>query len=150
MNSRVVVGVDFSDPSRTALEHAAAWAQRLGIPLMVVHVLLPPAPISPEERIAIPDPACLEALEDRALGHLKQWTQGIPHAATEVRWGSPAEGLMTLVDPDSLLVVGQVGHSRMARFLFGSTVARVVNHAPCDVLVVRRGKSVPHESLLPA
>jgi len=140
MNNRVIVGVDFSDPSRTALHHAAAWAQRLEIPLVVVHILLPPAPLPPEERIALPDPACLEALEDHALGHLKQWTQAIPHAATEVRWGSPAEGLMALVDPDSLLVVGQVGHSSIGHFLFGSTVARVVNHAPCDVLVVRREK----------
>jgi universal stress protein A len=33
--------------------------------------------------------------------------------------------------------VAQVGHSGIERLLFGSTAARVVKHAPCDVLVVR-------------
>jgi len=37
-------------------------------------------------------------------------------------------------------VVAQVGHSTLERLLFGSTAARVVRLAPCDVLVVRTDK----------
>ena len=137
MISRVIVGVDFSDASRTALDQAAAWAARLGKPLLAVHVLQPPAPMLPEAQIALPDPAWLQSMEEHALLHLKQWTEAIPDAEVDVRWGSPAEELVALAEPTSLLVVAQVGHSGIERLLFGSTAARVVKHAPCDVLVVR-------------
>ena len=140
MINRVIVGVDFSDASRSALAQAAAWAQKLEKPLLAVHVLQPPAPMLPEAQIALPDPAWLQAMEDHALEHLTQWVAALPDATAEVKWGSPAEELVALADPESLLVVAQVGHSGIERLLFGSTAARVVKHAPCDVLVVRREK----------
>ena len=144
MINRVIVGVDFSDASRTALEQGAAWAGKLGKPLLAVHVLQPPAPMLPEAQIALPDPAWLQSMEDHALLHLRQWTEAIPDAAVEVRWGSPAEELVAVADPNALLVVAQEGHTGIERLLFGSTAARVVKHAPCDVLVVRREKPAKH------
>ena len=140
MINRVIVGVDFSEASRGALNQAAAWAAKLDKPLVAVHVLQPPAPMLPEAQIALPDPSWLEAMEDHARMHLGQWIQGIPDASIEIKWGSPAEELVALADPESLLVVAQVGHTGIERLLFGSTAARVVKHAPCDVLVVRRDK----------
>jgi universal stress protein A len=140
MVNRVIVGIDFSDASRSALDQAAAWAQKLARPLVAVHVLQPPAPMLPEAQIALPDPAWLQAMEDHAREHLKLWTADLPDTQVEVKWGSPAEELVAMADPESLLVVAQVGHSGIERLLFGSTAARVVKHAPCDVLVVRREK----------
>ncbi len=140
MVNRVIVGVDFSDPSRIALTQAAAWAQRLERPLVAVHILLPPFMPDGWITMPIPDPAWLQATEDHALEQLKGWIQAIPNATAEVKWGSPAEELIALADPDSLLVVGQVGHSAIEHLLFGTTAARVVKHAPCDVLVVRGEK----------
>ena len=137
MIDRVIVGVDFSEASRGALSQAAAWAQKLGKPLLAVHVLQPPAPMLPEAQIALPDPSWLQAMEDHAREHLNQWIEGIPNAVAEVKWGSPAEELVAQAEPRCLLVVAQVGHSGIERLLFGSTAARVVKHAPCDVLVVR-------------
>jgi universal stress protein A len=129
--------VDFSDASRTALAKAAAWANRLGVPLVAMHVLQPPAPMLPEAQIALPDAAWLQSMEQHAREHLQQWVASLGGVSVEVTWGSPAEELVAFADADSLLVVAQVGHSRIERLLFGSTAARVVKHAPCDVLVVR-------------
>jgi universal stress protein A len=140
MINRVIVGIDFSDASRGALVQAAAWAQKLGKPLVAVHVLQPPAPMLPEAQIALPDPAWLQAMEDHARDHLKQWAAPFPDTVIEVKWGSPAEELVALADKAALLVVAQVGHTGIERLLFGSTAARVVKHAPCDVLVVRGEK----------
>jgi universal stress protein A len=142
MINRVIVGVDFSDASRGALNQAEAWARKLEKPLVVVHVLQPPAPMLPEAQIALPDPAWLQAMEDHAREHLRQWTAAMADTRIEVRWGSPAEELVALADPEALLVVAQVGHTGIERLLFGSTAARVVKHAPCDVLVVRGEKAV--------
>jgi universal stress protein A len=140
MINRVIVGVDFSEASRAALAKASAWARTVGAPLVAVHVLQPPAPMLPEAQIALPDPAWLQSMEAHAREHLGQWVGGFPGTALEVKWGSPAEELVSMADADSLLVVAQVGHSGIERLLFGSTAARVVKHAPCDVLVVRQGK----------
>ena len=127
----VLVGVDFSAASRQALERGAAWAGRLGVPMIALHVLQPPAPMLPEAQIALPDPAWLQSMEQQAREQLADWVKDIPSAECRVAWGSPAEELVAACTPDTLLI------SALARLLFGSTAARVVRHAPCDVLVVR-------------
>lgn len=133
----VLVGVDFSAASRQALERGAAWAVKLGAPLVALHVLQPPAPMLPEAQIALPDPVWLQSLEQQAREQLEAWVKEIPGAGSRVVWGSPAEELVAACTPETLLIVAQVGHTALARLLFGSTAARVVRHAPCDVLVVR-------------
>ncbi len=137
MINRVLVGVDFSEASKLALQRATGWAARMEVPLVALHVMQPPAPMLPEAQIALPDPAWLNSLEVHAREQLESLLAGITGAAGLVRWGSPAEELVREADPRTLLVVAQVGHSTLERLLFGSTAARVVRHAPCDVLVVR-------------
>ncbi len=137
MITKVLVGVDFSEASRQALARGAGWAERLGVPLLAMHVLQPPAPMLPEAQLALPDPAWLQSMEEHAKTQLQTWIQPYPKAEAQVKWGSPAEELVAAADKDCLLVVAQVGHSTLERLLFGSTAARVAKHAPCDVLVVR-------------
>lgn len=138
MITNILVGVDFSDASKQALSKAHAWAERLNVPLRALHVLQPPAPLLPEAQVALPDQEWMDAMEQHAKDQLRRWLEDMPAAETLVKWGSPAEELVATADPHTLLVVSQVGHSGIERLLFGSTAARVVRHAPCDVLVVRR------------
>jgi universal stress protein A len=91
----------------------------------------------PEAQIALPDPVWLQSMETHAKEQLEKFVEGVPGSAVLVKWGSPAEELVAEATPDCLLVVAQVGHTGIERLLFGSTAARVVKHAPCDVLVVR-------------
>ena len=72
---------------------------------------------------------------------LEGWLKPYAGASAIVKWGGPAEELVSEANPKTLLVVAQVGHSTLERLLFGSTAARVVRLAPCDVLVVRTEKS---------
>ena len=137
MIRRVLVGVDFSEASRQALARGGAWAGRLGVPLAAMHVLQPPAPMLPEAQIALPDPAWLKSMEEHARDQLRTWLKPYGTAEVLVKWGGPAEELVSEATSDTLLVVAQVGHSALERLLFGSTASRVVRLAPCDVLVVR-------------
>ena len=61
-------------------------------------------------------------------------------AKVEVPQGlSPAEVIIQFAEgmkPD-LIVMGSRGRGALERFLVGSVAAKVVNHAPCSVLVVR-------------
>ncbi len=141
MMTRVLVGVDFSEASKQALERAGSWAARCSVPLVAMHVLQPPAPMLPEAQIALPDPAWLHTMEDHARDQLEGWLKPYPGASAIVKWGGPAEELVSEANPQTLLVVAQVGHSTLERLLFGSTAARVVRLAPCDVLVVRTEKA---------
>lgn len=143
MIQSVLVGVDFSTASRQALDKGAAWAARLGVPVTALHVLQPPAPLLPEAQIALPDPTWLQEMEQHARAQLSAWVKDLPNAEAKVAWGSPAEELVAACDADTLLIVAQVGHTALARLLFGSTAARVVRHAPCDVLVVRAEEKNP-------
>jgi universal stress protein A len=80
-------------------------------------------------------------MEDHAREQLEGWLKPFPGGKAVVKWGGPAEELVTEADPSTLLVVAQVGHSALERLLFGSTASRVVRLAPCDVLVVRTQKA---------
>ena len=137
MINRVLVGIDFSEASKLALERAAGWAQKLGAPLCAMHVLQPPAPMLPEAQLALPDPTWLHGMEGHAREQLETWLAPYPGATAVGKWGGPSEELVAEATPETLLVVAQVGHSTLERLLFGSTAARVVRLAPCDVLVVR-------------
>jgi len=141
MLKRVLVGVDFSESSRKALEQAHAWAGKLGLPLTAIHVLQPAAPMLPEAQIATPDPAWLDTIEMHALEQLKLWVQNYPGTTPLVKWGSPAEEIVAGADADTLIVVAHAGHSAFQRMVFGSTAVKVVKHAPGDVLVVRGARS---------
>lgn len=137
MINHVLVGVDFSDASKAALNQAIRWASKLGVPLVALHVLQAPSPLFMEGFPVIMDIAGTQAIEAHAKEHLSDWTRNHPGVQPRVVWGSPAETLVREADPDCLLVVGQTGHSKLQQLLFGSTAAKVARLAPCDVLVVR-------------
>lgn len=52
------------------------------------------------------------------------------HAADAIVRYAESEGI-------NLIVIGQHGHSRVARFFLGSTSDRVSEHCPCSVLIVK-------------
>lgn len=142
MIDRVIIGIDFSDDSRAALLQAVLWARKLGVPLTAMHVLQLPPLFCPEGSPAALDSVNAKDVEEHALLHLRKWIASDIIADPKVAWGNPAESLVQAADPSTLLVIGQAGHSKLQHLLFGSTAARVVRMAPCDVLVVRRGKAI--------
>ena len=58
---------------------------------------------------------------------------------TELIEGSPAEAIIDVADTrqSELIVMGARGHGTLTGLLLGSTSQKVVDHAPCPVLVVR-------------
>lgn len=131
--SRVVVGVDGSVASLSALQWAAAQAGEWESELVPVVVLgqdgEPPLPLGGhrdlDERLAV--------LVSEAGG------DGLAVRPRVVR-GRPAEQLRGLVEPEDLLVVGSSGRSRLAALLSGGTSTPVAESARCPVAVVRAGQ----------
>jgi nucleotide-binding universal stress UspA family protein len=58
---------------------------------------------------------------------------------SEIEFGDPRHVLVHVARSHGadLIVIGSHGHSAIHRLVMGSVASYVVNHAPCDVLVVR-------------
>lgn len=92
----------------------------------------------------------------KAAGILSQAREILGERLPEGAWreerrvGHPAEEIVAAAEEGAydLVLLGERQHHRlMTRFLLGSTAARVVEHAPCPVIVAK-GRAGPLERLL--
>ncbi len=135
MIRQVIVGVDFSPESRRALWRGTECAQRLQVPLKVIHVLPSPLPAGGEIPLP-PDPARMESEEREAKARLAGWLEGIPGAEGEVVRGACEAKLLAASDPETLLVVARHDHATMRHLLYGSTSLHLARHAQCPVMLI--------------
>lgn len=137
----VVVGIDDEPISMRALERACSLASSVGAELHVVFVSHVPATVL----------AAMSGLptigDDFAEAQRSTvWKEADPvltdcdQPVTRVDLeGYPPDVLVDYADTigADLIVVGSRGRGDLASLVLGSTSHRVVNHARCDVLVVR-------------
>jgi nucleotide-binding universal stress UspA family protein len=74
----------------------------------------------------------------------------VPRVQTKVRIGHPAEEIIREAeegDYDLVIVGERQNHRLVTRFLLGSTTVRVVEHAPCPV-IISKGKIGPVRRIL--
>ncbi len=136
----VVVGVDWSDTARAAIEQAAATADRRHLPLRLVHVLEPPMyPVGPAlRRIHDLDLVLRKAgqrLLDEAVQVLAIAYPALSVTAAVVK-GQAVEVLIEESRRAERLVVGSRGAGLFTELLVGSTALQVVSLAACPVVVV--------------
>jgi len=134
---RIVVGVDGSESSRTALEWAAAQARLTGATLEVVMTWEYPAnygwvPVWPE---GLDLGADAKKLLDDTIETVLGTKTGISIIAT-VAEGHPAPVLVERSRSASLIVVGSRGHGEFAGMLLGSVSEFLATHARCPVVIV--------------
>jgi len=137
---KILVGVDGSPESRTAVEQAADLAAATGAQMMIAHVVSPPASLAPDAPyfeqwdVAVREQAG-KLVEDTAA-ECRQ--RGII-VETATPFGGPAETLASMAarqDID-LVVIGHRGRGAISRVLLGSVADRLVQISPKSVLVSR-------------
>lgn len=137
---RILVPTDFSDEANRAVPVAFALARLHDARVLLAHVLVIPDPVA---LYAVPAPAMMEELKARALAELKDLVPRgqaeVPHEL-HVRRGTAADELCKLAQEERVSLITMASHGRtgLSRFLLGSITERVVRHAPCSVMVVRR------------
>lgn len=138
---RILVPVDFSEPSSRALRSAARFAQHFGGELTLLHIVQKSS-VAPFPEV----PPYLDYVEEdfenaeRALQTLAaQQTLKSSAVHTVVRTGLAAHEIVEAArDLDSdLIVIATHGYTGWKHFCIGSTTERVVRTAPCPVFVVR-------------
>lgn len=139
---RIMVPVDFSEPSRKAVHYAKAFAEQFGSRLVLLHVVEPMA--YPPDFAVVPllPPDVEEARTRELRRQLEEIAAGVGTGLlvdTKVIPGRPWKGVVeeaTATGVD-LIVVSTHGYTGFKHALLGSVAEKIVRHAPCPVLVVR-------------
>jgi nucleotide-binding universal stress UspA family protein len=138
---KILVPVDFSAASKQALKYAIAFAAQFKATLLLLHVV--------EFNLVGSEFGALDlSLIENDLNEnaAKQLQTLVDHdigsravVETLVRSGRPYYEIVETAKTceADLILIATHGHSGLAHVLLGSTVERVVRHAPCPVLTVR-------------
>lgn len=137
-HEKILVAIDGSQQSFDALQEAIKNAEKNKAELFLI-TAINFSPWATDSRM-------LELLLDDNRSYAKQSMYkakkqipaGIEHHGTIVNGNPKACIIQFAKDEDiDLIVMGATGKGAVERALVGSTTAYVVNHAPCNVLVVR-------------
>ena len=140
--SHLVAPTDFSANSEMAIDYAVQLARRLGAKLTLLHV--------------VPEPAALDySMEGVSIQEIQEWEKEaeikladqLARAQLEYKEVDamrlsalhPRDEIVraaTVLSAD-LLVISTHGYTGWKHFLFGSDAEKILEHAPCPVLVVR-------------
>lgn len=140
---KILVGVDESERSLIVLRSAVEMANALGGRLTVMRAVGIPAGMPVEamnlEPSGIPAMLLDHARKDLDLLLARTVPPNVVEA-TDVQLGTAWQVLCDSAKElhADMLVVGTHGYTLLDHLL-GTTAARVVNHAPCTVVVVRNG-----------
>jgi nucleotide-binding universal stress UspA family protein len=134
---KLLLATDGSEFSAAAVKEAITIASTCSSTLYVVHV------IETGVEVELWDTTAAEKLER----YMRKYLEGI--RAKAVKQGVKCELIMHLGDDPykiivleakkhkvSTIVMGTHGRTGLTRLMMGSTVSRVIGHAPCRVLVV--------------
>lgn len=141
----IVVGVDGSQSSVTAVEWAAANAAARHRRLVLVHVI--PSPMvttAPWPQLPLPDDAfrVMEEDAERILGAARKTAEqaGAGAVRTAVLQSGIVGTLTELSRDADRIVVGSRGQTALGRMLLGSVSTGLVHQAKCPVVIVRDGE----------
>lgn len=135
---KILVGVDFSQSSESALSEAVDLARRLGGQIDLVHVCAEPVSALPEVVVALPPDM---AQVHRLRAELSRVRDGIKDqlpTQIHLRVGDAVNEMLDLIEqiqPD-LVVVGSHGRGALLRTLMGSVSERLCRRSPVPVLVI--------------
>jgi nucleotide-binding universal stress UspA family protein len=143
---RIVVGVDGSTPSKTALIWALRQAELTGASVEAViawhlPVVAGGIPFAPAGTMSGADfEDVTRIVLTAAITEVVDPASAVKISST-VLAGNPAQVLLEAAKGADLLVVGSRGHGGFAGALLGSVSQHCAHHAPCPVVIVREPRA---------
>ncbi len=138
---KIMVPVDFSNTSKETLAYAQCFAKDFGATLDIIHVVEPP--VYPEfgyAHLAVKERAVLKAAKEQLADFIESEKVDMDLVNTSsVKTGSSHFQITEWAKKkkSDLIILSTHGNTGLKHVLLGSTAERVVQHAPCSVLVVR-------------
>jgi len=145
----ILAPTDMSEASGRAVAHAVELGHRLGVGVLLYHVL---SQQQVDERLDAGE--FIDVQLDRARDELERWYRTLlPRAVREpvrvelhIAIGAPVEEILELADDRhvEMIVMATHGRTGLPRVLFGSVAEGVLRHAPCPVVTLRMSPQLAH------
>ncbi len=136
---KVLVATDGSEHSMKAVQRALELAEKQGAQVTLMSVAY-----FGTDYLAEMPPNIREKLEDEARAALKKGkalfdAKNLPVETVLMTGLVPANLIIQKAEDGKFdrIVIGSTGQNALERIIMGSTAAKVVAHAPCEVTVVR-------------
>jgi nucleotide-binding universal stress UspA family protein len=145
---RILVPCDFSEPAKGAFQLAIEMAVEFNAEVHVLNVV--ELPIMHDDVLTpMPsfDETLLRELSERSEERFAEWKRdfaGEIEVTTKVEFGPIVPTIMDYLEDNkiTLIVMGTKGASGLAEVFLGSTAEKVVRHASCPVIAVKRSVSL--------
>jgi nucleotide-binding universal stress UspA family protein len=139
MFHKILVAIDGSSASEKALAAAVDLAGHYKAELIALGVAEAPevvGMVDEVDEIRRTVEGRLKEVGEAAVRYAR--SRGVALRSVVVR-GHAADAIVRYAEGEgmNLVVLGQHGHSRIARFFLGSTTDRVSEHCPCTVMIVK-------------
>jgi len=134
----ILVATDGSVYSEAAVEEAINYAQSYGGALKILSV------VNVTDEFQAQAPGLVEKLVDRAKNNLEDIRDRASRAGVAagifVREGEPYKVITALAGQlnADIIIMGSHGRTGLTRIFMGSVTSRVIGHAPCPVMVVKK------------
>ena len=139
---KVLVPIDFSEPSLKALKYAVAFAGQFGASICLVHVVEPASFLNDVRNVplAVSDREIANTLHHKLVMLARKEIDPLTPVHPLVCIGKPFDEIVKTAKTFNadLIIIATHGRTGFKRAILGSTAERVVQHAPCPVLVVRQ------------
>jgi len=142
---RIIAPVDGSDEAKYAAKKAIFLAEHIGVDVVAIYV----KDNSVLARFPVPDDVFSfnidKLLDKEALSILdkveKMGNKSGVRVIKKLVEGIPDEEIIKGARKSDLIVMGSKGMTALDRILIGSVSEKVLHHAPCPVMIVRKPKS---------
>lgn len=141
MGKNIVVALDGSENCHTALREAAGLADSMNSGIALLYVF--PYKTATMAGLKDIDRDQLESFKDKAGAEVFTLAESAlegrcPVTDRHLLWGDPAEEIIEFMrsNPETLMVMGRLGRSRINRLVLGSVSDKVIRYAPGMVAVV--------------
>lgn len=137
----LLVTTDFSQAAQAGIRAGRDLAAQLGARISLVHVceeILPPLTFSTPAQRAEIHRQSLHASQKQLAACAREFFRNIP-AETHLRHGRPSEEIAECAKEvgADLIVSASQGRGSVGQLIFGSTAQRIIQSAPCPVVVVK-------------
>jgi nucleotide-binding universal stress UspA family protein len=143
---RILIPVDFSPRSRTALRYAIGLARESGSEIELLHVVPAPSQLAlrVDAYVGRPLPHAPARVIDEAHSRLETLISSVDHQGVRisgrVEQGDPAATIVQVATDGAhdLIIVGTHGRSGLlSELLTGSVAKKLLSCAPCPVVTLR-------------
>jgi nucleotide-binding universal stress UspA family protein len=146
---RILVPCDFSEPAKGAFRLAIEMAHKFSAEVHVLNVI--ELPIMHDD-VLTPMPSfderLLQELSERSEERFAELKSEVAmehlFIETKIEFGPIVPTILDYISDNkvTLIVMGTKGVTGLAEVFIGSTAEKVVRHAPCPVIAVKRGVSI--------